>query len=449
MGDIAAKVRDYLVGKFREAGWDRDNGFLENGKAVIKGLLNGIIDVIAGIDQWIYDHVFAPFINGFKKAFGIHSPSTVMAEQGGFIIEGLLNGLAGAIGSVLGWVAKIPGWIKEKLGNAKDWLVEKGKGAIEGLKKGWDDVKESKIGQAASAIGSFVKDKAGDATSWIKSKGSDAISGLQAGWESVKSGTLLSKVGAIGSEVHTRIGDMKARTIDKGQDIINGMVSGYTARTRRLLDQVKVLKDGIHTNLGDISGKVRPKGREIATGLQAGLEAGWPTVTGWLNGIPGRVASAIGSLYGTGQTAMQSLADGMRSVHIPTPSMYISSWDSQDMGNGGSISIPRFSVQWYAAGGFPKAGEMFIANEAGPEMVGRMGNRNVVANNSQIVEGIKAGVFEAVMDAFQASGLSGGSGQQKDVALEFTFIADNETLYRAVLKGQESYDGRYHAVCNV
>lgn len=46
----------------------------------------------------------------------------------------------------------------------------------------------------------------------------------------------------------------------------------------------------------------------------------------------------------------------------------------------------------YATGGFPQTGEMFIANERGPELIGRMGNRNVVANNNQIVEGVAQGV---------------------------------------------------------
>ena len=48
-----------------------------------------------------------------------------------------------------------------------------------------------------------------------------------------------------------------------------------------------------------------------------------------------------------------------------------------------------------AAGGFPDVGEMFIAREAGPELVGRIGNRNAVVNNEQIVSGITAGVRSA------------------------------------------------------
>ena len=46
----------------------------------------------------------------------------------------------------------------------------------------------------------------------------------------------------------------------------------------------------------------------------------------------------------------------------------------------------------YASGGFPDEGQLFIAREAGAEMVGSMNGRTAVANNDQIVEGIAGGV---------------------------------------------------------
>ena len=61
---------------------------------------------------------------------------------------------------------------------------------------------------------------------------------------------------------------------------------------------------------------------------------------------------------------------------------------AQRTGNGPKISA-------YASGGFPETGEMFIAREAGPELVGEIGRRTGVANNGQIVNGISAGVAEA------------------------------------------------------
>ena len=54
------------------------------------------------------------------------------------------------------------------------------------------------------------------------------------------------------------------------------------------------------------------------------------------------------------------------------------------------VELPRL-----AEGGFPAEGQMFIAREAGPEMVGSIGRRTAVANNDQIVSGIAGGVAEA------------------------------------------------------
>lgn len=57
--------------------------------------------------------------------------------------------------------------------------------------------------------------------------------------------------------------------------------------------------------------------------------------------------------------------------------------------------IPEVSIPRLAEGGFVDEGQLFIAREAGAEMVGSMGRRTAVANNDQIVEGITAGVTVA------------------------------------------------------
>ena len=59
------------------------------------------------------------------------------------------------------------------------------------------------------------------------------------------------------------------------------------------------------------------------------------------------------------------------------------------------------SMRWYAyaQGGFPDVGEMFIAREAGPELVGSIGRKTAVANNDQIISGIESGVYRAMVAA--------------------------------------------------
>ena len=55
----------------------------------------------------------------------------------------------------------------------------------------------------------------------------------------------------------------------------------------------------------------------------------------------------------------------------------------------------------YATGGFPKRGQMFIAREAGPELVGTLEGQNAVVNNEQIVEAVARGVHNAFVTALR------------------------------------------------
>lgn len=58
--------------------------------------------------------------------------------------------------------------------------------------------------------------------------------------------------------------------------------------------------------------------------------------------------------------------------------------------------VEELSIPKMAGGGFPSVGEMFVAREAGPELVGKIGNSNAVVNNKQIVEAVSTGVANAV-----------------------------------------------------
>lgn len=90
---------------------------------------------------------------------------------------------------------------------------------------------------------------------------------------------------------------------------------------------------------------------------------------------------------------------GFKGIKLPSISV---SWDTasavgQALSKLGMPGVPNFHVNWnqYAKGGFPDEGELYIARENGSEMIGRMGNKNVVANNQQIIDGITRGVASA------------------------------------------------------
>lgn len=298
-GGLAA----FICGVFKTAIDDAkqfiSDHFCEAGKFTWDGFKKGIKDAIKGLGSWIKEHIFNPFIKGFKNAFGIHSPSTVMTEQGGFIISGLLKGLKDNIGSVLTWIGKIPGRVKDKLSDAKDWLVETG-------------------------------------------------------------GNVLS-------------------------------------------------------------------------GLKDGLSEKWDSIGDWFQDLPNKISNAIPDLFNTGKNAIQNFASGFGSVHIPLPHVSVS-WNKHNVGPV-SFSTPSFGLSWYAKGGFPENGEMFMARESGPELVGRMGSKNAVANNNQIIEGIRAGVYDAVVNALESRSQS----KDREAEIHIYLEGDADKLFKIVRKKGQQY----------
>ena len=171
-------------------------------------------------------------------------------------------------------------------------------------------------------------------------------------------------------------------------------------------------------------------------------KSGWSTVKGWVGSIP--TVSQLVKLAKSGWTSVKSWVGT-----IPTLSAGIklvkSGWSTVKKWLGSldfdlKFKLPKIKVKWgtkevlgfkitfpsgfetYAKGGFPDIGQMFIAREAGPEMVGRIGSKTTVANNDQIVEGISEGVYAAVLAAMRAS--EGGS-QSVNVYLDGKLVTQS------------------------
>lgn len=140
---VVTSIRDYFSEKIEECGGD-----------IIDGLWKGIKDAVSGALKWIHDNIFKPFIDGFKKCFGIHSPSTVMAEMGGYIIEGLCGAISDGIENVRELFSDMLEKIHAVFSDVGDWFGEKFGGAWDKVKgafsntkswfgERWDDIKEA------------------------------------------------------------------------------------------------------------------------------------------------------------------------------------------------------------------------------------------------------------------------------------------------------------------
>ena len=131
-------------------------------------------------------------------------------------------------------------------------------------------------------------------------------------------------------------------------------------------------------------------------------------------GIVRGLENGVVNAWGAFRAAFEKLWEGLKNwwdnlslspFHIPSPHFSWSYTQAEGLIAqalqfvGLPATIPHLNISWYARGGFPDAGQLFFANENGAEMVGSMDGRTAVANNEQIVEGIRQGVYDAVMAA--------------------------------------------------
>jgi hypothetical protein len=111
-----------------------------------------------------------------------------------------------------------------------------------------------------------------------------------------------------------------------------------------------------------------------------------------INGLIAGFEGGINGIIGGFETMINWIVDGMNKISFDMPEWMGGGHFGINLprANFGRVSIPRL-----AEGGFPEQGQLFIAREAGAEMVGNIGRRTAVANNDQIVSGIASGVSEA------------------------------------------------------
>jgi hypothetical protein len=172
-------------------------------------------------------------------------------------------------------------------------------------------------------------------------------------------------------------------------------------------------------------------------------KSGWSTVKKWVGSIP-TVSQAV-SLLKSGWSSVKNWIGTMPTLSAPIK-LIKSGWSSVKSWLGSldfklNFKLPKIGINWgsktvlgfkisypkefytYARGGFPDMGEMFIAREAGPEMVGKIGNRNAVVNNQQIVDSVSEGVYAAVLAAMRQS--EGNGGKSVNVYLDGRQITAN------------------------
>lgn len=296
---------------------DLPENLLEIGKNLIQGLLNGILSAITGIGTWIKDNIIDPFLNGFKDGFGIHSPSTVMAEQGDYVISGLLKGILDAVKGIGSWIKEnVIDPIVNKFKDIKEKFLSKGREIISGIKGGiaekWAEFKQYWQEKKDSIVNKFndIKEK-------FLSKGRKIISGIRSGI-SEKWSEFIQYWQEKKNSVVNKFSDIKEKFLSKGRNIISGIKSGIIEKWGEFISYWQEKKNAIINKFRDIKEKFLSKGREIISGIRSGIIEKWGEFKQYWqekkDDILGRFSDIKEKMKEVGQNIVNGIIDGIKSI---------------------------------------------------------------------------------------------------------------------------------------
>ena len=458
-----------------------DNGDGEiTGREIINGIWEGIKNAVKGIGNWIKTNIFDPFITGFKAAFGIHSPAEEMIPYGELITEGILAGIKNA------W-KNIKSWLLTNLYNpmAEAWNSLVGEDSRFALPI-YGEVQEVGMGSTVhvsssghlhgGSNGTFSLDMDGNVTNL-----NDALSVSKKIVNGITAGLTTAKDNIPSSQKNIKsVADVTKWSNDISNTTYPGTKKPYipaTANVNRWANNISnsTYNGGTRPFISSTANVNRWE-NNISNGVYSGTKrpsiASTANVNRWDNNLSNSVYSGTNKPY---ISSISNLADYKNNLGTPSigSEAYIKDYSvasylksdgymevNANLYIKGQTNTPTVTVSakynsmtpmtqalggafyggsWhdipqYASGGKPH-GSLFLAGEAGAELVGHVGGRTEVLNQSQLA----ATMYSAVKSAMASTGFR-ISASPNPVYNTADGGGNEDVLYRAFKRALDETD---------
>lgn len=318
-------------------------------------IIGGIIGNLASFD---YSKVWEAIQNGWDKLKGK-----------------TLEIIATVKNDAKNWWKNVETWWEKRVGSVKEFTTEVKNNAS----TWWNNVKtwwKEEIGPAT--VTEFITNVKNQASIWWNNVKT---------WWGEKVGSVSEFKTAVKNQASTWWNDTKAYWDEK----VGSVASFYTNVKDQASTWWKNVKTWWDKKVGSVTG--------FTTNVKDQASTWWDNVKTWWNNFTrGKYLSITAKVHSTSNGDVAGGKTG-------------------SFADGGFYKNGRWSpITAYAGGGLPDMGEVFIARESGPELVGRMGGGTAIMNNNQIVASVSAGVYQAVAAAMSQA--SNGQVMEVHVHLE-------------------------------
>ncbi|GIM88749.1 hypothetical protein [Paractinoplanes toevensis] len=274
-GEAAKTVNDFL--KKLEGDNEGESAGKTIGRAIVSGIAAGIKEAfLFNLENIVpYFGPFGPLVIGVKKILGIKSPSTVFAEIGHNIVEGLIGGIGDKLGALADTAGRIKNAVVDKLKDAGSWLVNNGRSAVNGLAEAIRE-RFPALASTAGSVKSTVVGAITNAGTWLYSHGQAATNSLANGIKSL-AGNVGITAGNLRVPVYNALAkDANSLLYSPGQAIALGLARGIDSMGAR------------------IGASVANLANQVADRLNAALQVHSPSRVTWRTGLAVGEGLALG-----------------------------------------------------------------------------------------------------------------------------------------------------------
>lgn len=301
IGESVDAVIQILAGSLADVGNYFKEKTQEVGGDAVAGFFFGIKDAIFGVGAWIVDNIFKPFWDGICAAFEIHSPSKKMAEIGGYIIAGLLDG-----------IKDLPSKLKAKLDDALDKVVS------------WGSDLKSKVKDAAADAVSKAVDEFKDLASKLKLKLDAAIDKVKGFAKDIASRMKSGTADAV-ADAASQLGNLAGKAKEKFDNTIARAKSFATGLIYKLKGGAADAVSSAASQLATMPQKVKEKLDLViqkAVSFAADLKekftsAGKNALAGIINGISSKIEEVKTSISNVGLALINTFKT-LLGIHSPS-----------------------------------------------------------------------------------------------------------------------------------
>lgn len=445
-------------------------GLLSNLPLILQSAVQIIMSLVTGITQMLPMIIQSGIQLIISLIQGIIANLGNIAQAAIQIIITLATGLIQAIPQLVAAIPQLVGAIIDTI-LSTNWLdvgIQIIKGLIDGIlstgKSLWSAIKSLFTGgevdipdtssQSAAVVDSYasgIQNNAGTVTAAASAMSANAFSSLDTtgattagttvatayttGMTDSLSGFTLD-TSAMGMDTAALTTNMtaagtaggQALTSSLNQSVAGAMIdtSGIAVNTAGLTGTLTTAgasgATAISTGMTNNAGAVTTAASSLATGVNGALDAGWSTAQS-------KADSALSSLVNTVQTKAQAAAQAVKSafenmtITIPKPRIPVISvsTNSVSYGDGGSVSVPQFSVNWNALGGIFGSPTVLNTASNGLQGVGEAGAEAVLPLDTlwskmktmltdAIRESSGGSIIEYLLQRIQGIGTGGGGG---------------------------------------